>query len=46
MISAAILADQYELDPPLVNMMTGLGIMLSFITVFAVEFSVVRMGQP
>lgn len=33
MISAAILADQYELDPQIANMMIGIGIVLSFITV-------------
>ncbi|MGC3981749.1 MAG: AEC family transporter [Steroidobacteraceae bacterium] len=33
MISAAILAEQNRLDPPLANMMVGLGILLSFITV-------------
>ncbi len=33
MISAAILAEQNELDPPLANMLVGLGIVLSFITV-------------
>lgn len=33
MISAAILAEQADLDPELANMMVGLGILLSFITV-------------
>ena len=33
MISAAILAEQHELNPPLANMMVGIGILLSFITV-------------
>ncbi len=33
MISAAILAEQHNLNPPLANMMVGLGILLSFITV-------------
>lgn len=33
MVSAAILADQYDFDPPVANMMTGIGVMLSFITV-------------
>jgi predicted permease len=33
MVTAAILAEQGELNPPLANMMVGLGILLSFITV-------------
>jgi hypothetical protein len=33
MITAAILAEQGNLDPPLANMMVGVGILLSFITV-------------
>lgn len=33
MISAAILCEQHDLDPPLANMMVGAGILLSFITV-------------
>jgi malate permease and related proteins len=33
MISAAILADQYQLDPPLANTVLGVGILLSLITV-------------
>lgn len=33
MISAAILAEQANLDPPLANMMVGLGILISFVTV-------------
>lgn len=33
MISAAILADEYELDPPLANAVLGAGIVLSLLTV-------------
>lgn len=33
MVTAAILAEQGNLDPPLANMMVGVGILLSFITV-------------
>lgn len=33
MISGAILAEQYDLDPQLANMMVGIGILLSFVTV-------------
>lgn len=33
MISAAILAEQHDLDPQLANMMVGIGILLSFVTV-------------
>ena len=33
MISAAILADQYHLEPPLANTVLGLGILLSLLTV-------------
>lgn len=33
MISAAILADQHHLDPPLANTVLGVGILLSLITV-------------
>lgn len=33
MISAAILADQHQLDPPLANTVLGVGILLSLITV-------------
>lgn len=33
MVSAALLADQYDFDPPLANMMAGIGVVLSFITV-------------
>ncbi|GAB2585181.1 AEC family transporter [Dyella jejuensis] len=33
MISAAILADEYELDPPLANALLGAGIVLSLLTV-------------
>jgi predicted permease len=33
MISAAILADQYELDPPLANTVLGFGILLSLLTI-------------
>lgn len=33
MVTAAILAEQGNLDPPLANMLVGLGILLSFITV-------------
>jgi predicted permease len=33
MITGAILAEQNNLDPPLANMMVGIGILLSFITV-------------
>jgi predicted permease len=33
MISAAILADQYKLDPPLANTVLGAGILLSMVTV-------------
>ena len=33
MISAAILADEYGLDPPLTNGLLGAGILLSLVTV-------------
>jgi hypothetical protein len=33
MISAAILADQYKLDPPLSNTVLGAGIVLSMVSV-------------
>lgn len=33
MVTAAILAEQGDLDPPLANMMVGVGILVSFITV-------------
>jgi predicted permease len=33
MISAAILADQYDLEPPLANTVLGAGILLSLLTV-------------
>jgi predicted permease len=33
MVSATILADQYELDPPLANTILGAGIVLSLLTV-------------
>jgi malate permease and related proteins len=33
MISAAILADEYELDPPLANAVLGVGIVLSLLTI-------------
>lgn len=33
MISAAILAEQHDLNPPLANLLVGVGILLSFITV-------------
>ena len=33
MISAAILADQYDLDPPLANTVLGFGILLSLLTI-------------
>jgi len=33
MISAAILADEYQLDPPLANTLLGAGIVLSLLTV-------------
>jgi predicted permease len=33
MITGAILAEQNDLDPQLANMMVGIGILLSFITV-------------
>jgi predicted permease len=33
MISAAILADQYDLEPPLANTVLGVGIVLSLLTV-------------
>lgn len=35
MISAAILADQHRLDPPLANAVLGFGILLSFASVYA-----------
>ena len=33
MISAAILAERHELNPPLANLLVGVGILLSFVTV-------------
>jgi len=33
MVSAAILAEQYDFDPPIANMITGVGVILSFATV-------------
>lgn len=33
MISAAILAEQHDLNPPLANLLVGVGILLSFVTV-------------
>jgi len=33
MISAAILADQYDLDPPLANAVLSIGIVISFVSV-------------
>ena len=32
MITAAVIADQYQLNPKLANLMVGTGIMLSFLT--------------
>jgi hypothetical protein len=32
MITAAIIADQYQLNPKLANLMVGTGILLSFVT--------------
>ena len=32
MITAAVIADQYQLNPKLANLMVGTGILLSFIT--------------
>lgn len=33
MVSAAILADQYHFDAPLANMMVGIGVIVSFLTI-------------
>jgi hypothetical protein len=35
MITAAIIASEHDLDPPLVNLMVAIGLIISFITLSA-----------
>ncbi|MBE1159753.1 AEC family transporter [Dyella acidiphila] len=44
MISAAILADDYELDPPLANAVLGAGILLSLLTIPLGDLLLRRLG--
>jgi malate permease and related proteins len=32
LLSAGIVAEQYDLEPPLINLVIGIGIVLSFVT--------------